>query len=166
MSKLEFFYDYDCPFCMRGYHALLENLALHPDIEVIWRPCDINPLPEANPYSYNLGIQGYYFAEEKGIDLFAYNTRIFQAANVDRLDRYDHAKFAEYVQDLLDPEELTEALRSGRYKEKQFAGNDYAYEENGVWYIPALRMNGKKLDATGGLGISEKELAKFLKKAK
>lgn len=166
MSKLEFFYDYTCPFCMRGYNALVENLKDHRDIEVIWRPCDVNPLPETNPYSYNLGIQGFYFAEEKGIDLFAYNARVFQGANVDRLDRYDHAAFAEYVKDLLDPAELEKALRSGEYKQKQFQGNDYAYEQNDVWFIPALRMNGKKLDATGGLGINENELVKFLKKAK
>ncbi|MDD2427170.1 MAG: DsbA family protein [Eubacteriales bacterium] len=166
MSTLEFFYDYTCPFCMRGYHALIERLAEHPDIEVVWRPCDINPVPETNPYFNNLGIQGYFFAEEKGIDLIAYNTRVFQAANVDRIDRHNPAVYAEYLKDLLDPAELEEALRSGKYKEKQLQYNDYAYEQNGVWYIPALRMNDKKLDAAGGLGVSEKQIEEFLKKAK
>lgn len=166
MSQLEFFYDYTCPFCMRGYEALLKQLDQHPDIEVLWRPCDVNPVPVSNPYFSNLGIQGFFFAQDEGCDLIEYNTRVFRAANVDRVGRHDRAAFAEYVKDLLDPQASIEVLENEKYKDKQIEGNDYAYEQNGVWYIPALRMNGKKLDASGGLGLSEKQIEKFLKKAK
>jgi hypothetical protein len=53
-------------------------------------------------------------------------------------------------------------MESGKYAAKVKENNDLAYDSEGVWYVPAFRMNGKKLDAKGGVGVSREELAAFL----
>ena len=85
---------------------------------------------------------------------------------MDRIDVEDPKALTAYVKDLVDPDQYYAALRNGDYKEKQEQGNDYAYEENDVWFLPAFRMLGHKLghklDAEGGIGVSEAQVTQFL----
>jgi hypothetical protein len=53
-------------------------------------------------------------------------------------------------------------LASGKYAKQVDENNELAYEKSGVWYLPAFRMNDKRLDSQGGMGITTKELQKFL----
>ncbi|MDR1669694.1 MAG: DsbA family protein, partial [Oscillospiraceae bacterium] len=46
LRKLEVFFDYACPYCRRGHEDLTALLPKHPDIEVVWRPCEAHPRPE------------------------------------------------------------------------------------------------------------------------
>lgn len=163
MRNLEVFFDYECPYCKRGYEDLLDLLKDHKDIELTWRPCESHPRPEDHPPHTDLALQGMYYAKDQGLDLITYHDRLYKALHVDHIDVEDPAVIADYVSDLLDRDGMLAALTNGTYKQVQSEGNDYAYEENDVWFLPAFRMNGKKLDAQGGIGVSKEELAAFLK---
>ncbi len=163
MRQLEFFFDYECPYCKRGYEDLVSALEDHSDIEVVWRPVEAHPRPEDHPPHTDLALQGMYFALQNGVDANAYHERLYAAVHVDRIDVEDPAALADYVQDLTDKDLYLKALTDGTYKQIQEDGNDYAYEENEVWFLPALRMDGKKLDAEGGIGVSADAIVDFLK---
>lgn len=165
MPKLEVFFDYICPFCLRGHKHLMELLPDHPDIEIVWRPCESHPRPERYGPHSDLCIQGMFFAQENGIDLLAYHERMYDLAQKQRIDIEDIEILADSVADLLDAEAFRLALTSGKYKEIQQSANDYAYERNGVWAVPAFRMEDRKLDSIEGIGVSKGQIRRFLEKA-
>ena len=163
MRKLEVFFDYGCPFCLKGHEYLTELLPGHPDIEVAWRACEAHPRPEAAYGHYSdLCVGGLFFAAEQGIDLKPFHERMYRAALKDNIDIESPAALADYFKDLLDPAAFLEALSSGRYEKAVSEANDYAYERSGVWFIPAYRMDGRKLDSAGGVGVTKAQLAEFL----
>ena len=87
---------------------------------------------------------------------------IYSAALKDKINIEDAAELADYFKDMLDPAALREALSSGKYARAGLDANDYAYEKSGVWFVPAYRMDGRKLDAAGGVGVTKAHLAEFL----
>lgn len=163
MRTVEVFFDYECPYCKKGYEDFMELVQEHDDIDIVWKPCEAHPRPEEHPPHTDLCIQGYFLAVDKGIDILKFHERMFSAVHVDRIDVENPEVLVDYVKDLLDPEEYLEALRSEKYKEVQERNNIIAYEENEVWFLPAFRMDGKKLDAQGGIGVSRDEIIEFLK---
>ena len=62
MRALEVYFDYACPYCYKGHEYLVELLPLHPDIEVVWRPCEAHPRPERYGMHSDLCIQGLFYA--------------------------------------------------------------------------------------------------------
>ncbi|GHV18054.1 hypothetical protein FACS189425_05760 [Clostridia bacterium] len=163
MRKLEMFFDYECPFCKLGYEYLADILPL-PDLEVIWKPCESHPRPENHPPHSDLVLQALLFALDKGVtDEHEFHRRMYQAVASERRNVEVADTVVDIVSDLLDSDALKAALENGTYAEAQSKLNDYAYDENGVWYVPAFRMDGKKLDAAGGVGITRKQLEDFLK---
>lgn len=165
MKELKVFFDYECPYCKRGHEFLLAALQTHSDLSVSWHPCEAHPRPEEHPPHTDLCIQGYYFVREQGGDLMAYHQRLYDAVHTDKIDVEDPAVLADYVKDLVDPAAYLAALKAGTYKAVQEEGNRFAYEENQVWFLPAFRMDGKKLDAAGGVGVTKAQLEAFLKDA-
>jgi len=105
---------------------------------------------------------GMFFAAENGADLLEYHKLMYKAAIVDRVNLEDAGVLAECVKNILNAEEFKLSLESGKYAGDLDNANDYAYEKNGVWIIPAYRMNGKKLDSKGGVGITKEQLALYL----
>lgn len=166
MNILEFFYDYECPFCKQGFEYLLKYLPSHPEITVVWRPTEGHPRPEDWPPHTDLAMQGFYFAKVNHLNLAAYNTRLFKAVHLDQSDIEDPVSLTDYTADLVDRDAYLKALQDGAFKLAQEQGNDYAYEEKDVWYLPALRMNKKSLDAVASVGVTEKQIADFLQQAK
>lgn len=162
MRELEFFFDYECPYCKKGYEDLIDLLKDHDDIKVIWRPVEAHPRPEDHPPHTDLCLQGLFFAQEHGADIKAYHERLFAAVHVDKIDVEDAKTVADYVKDLVDRDAFLKALEDGTYKKIQEDGNDYAYEENDVWFLPALRMDGRKLDAEGGVGVHKDLMKAYL----
>lgn len=142
----------------------MEVLKEHDDIEVIWRVCEAHPRPEDHPPHTDLALQGYFFAKEHGADILAYHERLFKAVHVDRIDVESAEVLADYTADLVDREAYLAALINGDYKEIQERHNDIAYEENDVWFLPAFRIDGKKLDAEGGIGVTKEAIANVLAK--
>lgn len=161
-NQMEVFFDYTCPFCLRGYGYLKELLPQNPQLEIAWRPCEAHPRPEQYGQHSDLCMQGMLFARDAGVDLWAYHDRMFDAAQGARIDIEDPAALAAGVDGLLDAKAFREALESGRYTKEQQDLNDYAYEQNGVWVLPAFRLNGQKLDSVGGVGVTKAQLLDFV----
>ncbi|MDL2224896.1 thioredoxin domain-containing protein [Eubacteriales bacterium OttesenSCG-928-M02] len=164
MRALEIFFDYSCPFCLKGHTYLKELLAegVGVDITLVWCPCEAHPRPEEHGRHSDLTMQGMYYALEKGVDIWAYHDAMYQAGVTNRADIEDVTVLADYVKDILDGEDYISAVESGRYREIQQKGNDYAYKENGVWAVPSYRMGGRKLDSPEGVGITKEALKDFL----
>jgi predicted DsbA family dithiol-disulfide isomerase len=160
---MRFFYDYECPYCKRGYEYLV-NLSGggRPEIEIEWRPVEAHPLPENHPPHTHLACQSYYIARELGADMPAFHAAMFQAIAIERQNVEKPDVLAGILKDIVDSGKFRAILEAGKYAKQVDENNDLAYEKSGVWFVPAFRMNGKKLDAKGGVGISREELKDFL----
>ena len=160
--RLEVFFDYACPYCLKGYQLLLELLPSYPQIEVIWQPCESHPRPERYGTHSDLLIQGMFFAAENGVDLLAYHQRAYELilkrrANVENADTV-----ADGFSDMLNSDDLRKALDRGQYRKIQQEANDYAFEQSGVWVVPAYRMDGRRLDSIEDIGMTKTQLRAFL----
>jgi predicted DsbA family dithiol-disulfide isomerase len=166
MRKLEVFFDYACPYCLRGHEYLKQLMGSFSDIQIEWRPCEAHPRPERGPHS-DICMQGMYYALEYGADIWAYHDLMFLACrrtcHKERIDIEDIDALAQYAAGLLNQEDFRQALARGTYAERQRQGNDYAYETSGVWALPSYRMGGRKLDAQEGVGVPMDKLQEFLK---
>ena len=162
MRKLEVFFDYACPFCLKGHGYLRELLPRYPDIEVAWCPCEAHPRPERYGRHSDLCIQGLFYAMDNNADIWGYHDRMYNAAVKERVNIEDPEVVAGHVHGLLDPEALLNALQNGAYEKAVSGANDYAYEQSGVWAVPAYRMGGRKLDAIEGVGITKAQLEAFM----
>ncbi len=166
MNKLEVFFDYLCPFCLKGHEYLLELYPSYPHIELVWRPCEAHPRPENRSRHSDLCIQGMYFALDQGVDIWAYHERMYQAAVKQKVNTDSIDVLAEVLCGLLDTDALRQALETGVYAKIQRDGNTYAFEQSGVWAVPSYRMNGLKLDSIEGVGITKEQLAALMDTAK
>jgi predicted DsbA family dithiol-disulfide isomerase len=166
MPKLEVFFDYTCPFCLRAHEYLKELISLHPEIEIVWRPCEAHPRPECYGRHSDLCIQGMFFAMDNSADIWAYHDRMFSVAKDRRTDIEDINSLVDSVRDIVDADALRASLKSGKYKKAVEDSNSYAYDKSGVWAVPSYRMNGMKLDSVEGIGVSKRQLADFMNKAK
>ncbi|MDR3337660.1 MAG: DsbA family protein [Treponema sp.] len=162
MAKLQIFYDYECPYCKKGYEYFIELIKDHPDIEIEWRPVESHPRPENHPPHTDLSCQSYYIAGELGADMTAYHAAMFQAVAIERQNVEKPEVLAKILKGIVDSDKFLAILNSGKYAKQVDENNDLAYEKNGVWFVPAFRMDGKKLDAQGGMGVNREELRAFL----
>jgi predicted DsbA family dithiol-disulfide isomerase len=163
MRKLEVFFDYACPFCLKGHEYLKELLPLYPDVEVAWRPCEAHPRPERYGLHSDLCIQGMYYALEQNANIWEYHERMYKAAVKERVNIEDPEVVAGLVHGLPDMNDFLDALLRGGYEKDVTDRNDYAYEKCGVWAVPAYRMGGRKLDSIEGVGITKAQLESFIR---
>jgi predicted DsbA family dithiol-disulfide isomerase len=131
-----------------------------------WQPCEAHPRPEEGwgPHS-DIILRGVFFFFFYCIDIIEYHNLMYKLTTVDNVDIESIESVAKYLAKLTDPEVFRNALESGAYIEELKVSDNHAYEESGVWIIPAFRMNGEKLDAKGGVGVTKEELKEFLKKS-
>jgi predicted DsbA family dithiol-disulfide isomerase len=162
MKKLQVFFDYECPYCKRGYESFMELAGDHPGMEVEWRPIESHPRPEDHPPHTDLSCAAYYAAAELGADMKKFFAAMFQAVAIERRDVEKVEVLIGIVKDIVDPDRFRAIIESGKYAKQVQENNDLAYEKSGVWFVPAFRMEGKKLDAKGGAGVSREELREFL----
>jgi len=162
MRKMQFFYDYLCPFCKRGHEYLQQQISSHPDIEIEWLPVESHPLPEDYHPHTHLACQSFYAARELGADINAFHTAMYQAVVVDGRNVEKAEVICDVLKNITDSEKLKGLLESGKYAKQVDENNDLAFEKSGVWFLPAFKMGGKKLDAKGGIGITAQELRDFL----
>ncbi|MDR1692087.1 MAG: DsbA family protein [Oscillospiraceae bacterium] len=160
MRTLEFFFDYACPYCRKGYNDFTELIPEYPDIEVVWRPCEAHPRPEVYGRYSDLCVQAFLFADGEGAVNNAFHTKVYAAALDGAVDIENPEDIAQVAGGKA-PEFLA-AIKAQKYAQAVLDCNDYAYEENGVWYLPAFRMDGRKLDSEGGVGVSREALKNFL----
>ncbi|MDR2599786.1 MAG: DsbA family protein [Oscillospiraceae bacterium] len=162
MRKMEVFFDYSCPYCLDGHEKLKKLLPRFPDIEIIWRPCEAHPRPEEHGLHSDICIQGLLYVMETGGDIWAFHDNMYNAACVEKVNIEDPEVIVGHVTDLVEPARMLGVLQSGVLADAVLKANDYAYEENDVWVVPAFRMDGKKLDAVGGVGVAEDALEAFM----
>ena len=162
MPTLEVFFDYACPYCLKGHEYLVELAPQYPDITIDWRPCEAHPRPEEHGPHSDLCIRSMFFARDQGVDLWAWHRLMYAACLADGIDIEDAGALAAYAKDLADPAAFKAALDAGQYTEELQRNNDYAYEESGVWAVPSYRMDGRKLDAAEGVGVTKAQLKAFL----
>ena len=163
MRKLEVFFDYACPFCLKGHEYLKEVLPKYTDVEVVWRPCEAHPRPERYGPHSDLCIQGMFYALEHGADIWDYHDHMYTAALKARVNIEDPEVVAGLVHGLLDSSEFLSALQSKAYEKAVSDANEYAYEQSGVWVLPAYRFEGRKLDSIENVGITKQQLEHFLR---
>ena len=159
MPKMQFFFDYECPFCKKGYEYLMDQIGSHPSIEIEWIPIEAHP---EDTYSF-LACQSYYAAKDLGVDMNAFHAAMYQAVSIEQRNVEKPEALCDILKEIADTDKFRAILESGKYAKQVKENNDLAYEKSGVWYVPAFRMNGKKLDSKGGVGITVKELRNFLK---
>jgi len=165
MATVQFFYDYECPFCKKGYEYLEDELAkLNGKVEIEWRPMEAHPAPDDAfpPHTY-LACQSYYIAKELGADMKAFHAAMFQAIAIEKQDVEKPEVLCSILKNIVDTAKFLPLLTSGKYAKQVDENNDLAYNKSEVWFIPAFRTNGKKLDAQGGIGITPEDLGAFLK---
>jgi predicted DsbA family dithiol-disulfide isomerase len=165
MAKLEFFFDYTCPFCKAGYGYLTELLPSFPNAEIELLPVEAHPRVEEpfhRPY-VDLAVQGGLFVKAVGGDEYAYASRLFALASENRSAFEDIEVLAECAADAgLDSAAFKSALQDGIYAEAQLAANDYAYETQKVWAVPTCVSGEKRIDAVANLGITKAQLQDLL----
>ena len=164
MAKFQFFYDYLCPHCKKGYEIMMDLISDYPDMEVQYMPIELNPRPMANPY-----IQSFYIAEELGADMKAFHSTLFQKASIESQNVRSAKVLADILEKIVDREKLLSIIESGKYQPKVGENNDLAYEKDNIWFLPSFRVPGlspdsPRLDAQGGIGITPQELKDFLDK--
>jgi predicted DsbA family dithiol-disulfide isomerase len=165
MNELEVFFDYSCPYCLKGHKNLTELTAEFDGLTVVWRPCEAHPRPESHGPHSDLCIRGMFYARDTGADIMAYHDAMYKAALVDRADIEDIKTLAGYAAGIVDIDGFTRSLSGNAYIDTLNEANDCAYEVSGVWAIPSYRMNGEKLDAVLGAGVSKDDLRLFVKRA-
>jgi predicted DsbA family dithiol-disulfide isomerase len=161
--QVELFFDYACPFCYSAHKLLVELIPDYPNVEIIWRPCEAHPQPESGRHS-DLCVQGMLFAADTGADLWAYHARMYELA-LPHTDIEDVNFLADNLGDILDSEAFRLEVGGGKYHQACLDANDYAYEQSGVWYVPAYRTMFGGLDAAGGVGVTKEQLKNFLENA-
>ncbi|MDR0474437.1 MAG: DsbA family protein [Treponema sp.] len=163
MMTMQVFFDYECPYCKKGYEYLMEQSGKFPEIEIELRPIESHPLPEDHPPHTHLACQSFYIAKELEADMLKFHAAMFKAVAIERQNVEKPEVLCNILKGIVDTEKFRTILESRKYAAQVDENNDLAYEKNGVWFVPAFRMNGKKLDARGGIGITQEELGNFLK---
>ena len=162
--KIEFFFDYACPYCRQAYQTLTELLRDYPKMEIIWCPCESHPrpVPAVHGMHSDLCIQGMFFAADNDIDLWQYHKLAFSLMHGSDINVENIDTLAQSLATLADAKKLKQALHGGIYLQALQDANRYAFEQSGVWALPALRANGNKLDAVIDVGITEKQIRNFI----
>ena len=169
--KIQFFYDYECPFCKNAYDDLMDLLPSHPNSEIDWRPVEAHPRPEKSWLHTDLCIEAFYTAVELGAEMDAFNRALFQAVIAEGKNVEKKEVIAEILKKIVDSGKFLEKLKERKYAYRAGENNALAYEKNEVWFVPAFRCIAEKtlkgiprLDARGGVGVSRKEIEEFIRK--
>lgn len=162
MPKLEVFFDYACPYCLRGHEYLLELLPQYPQVEIVWCPCEAHPRPDRYGLHSDLCARGMYFALEHGSNLMEYHDRMYRAALKDSADIEDSCALSKLTDGLLDSDAFYAALSGGAYLDRLSENNRLAWETHRFPAVPSYRMNGKLLKSIENIGVSRQQLAAFI----
>ena len=166
MKRLEVYYDYLCPSCYKGHQNLFSLVGKYPELEIVWRPCEANPRPEAAPIHSDLAIAGFYYLQDIGGDVDAYNELIY-AAWYDHHQRLDDPFVLCGLAEMCgaDSEEFEQAIHSEEYAERVRKANEYAWGVLGGSAIPSYVCGGKGIGSEPGVLVTTEELDAFLAEA-
>lgn len=161
-KKLEVFFDYACPYCLRGHEYLMELLLRYPQVKVEWRPCEAHPRPDRYGPHSDLLARGIYFAQERGVNLLDYHRVMYRAALIDRANIEDLHTVSGLMGDTLDSDAFYKALTGGAYKNKLAENNRLAWSEHRFFAVPSYRAGDRLLKSIEDIGVTKERLAEFL----
>jgi len=162
IPKLEVFFDYACPYCLRGHESLMELLPRYPQVEIVWCPCEAHPRPDSYGPHSDLCARGMYFALERGADLMEYHDRMYRAALKTSADIEDSRALSKLTDGLLDADAFYAALFGDAYQDRLSENNRLAWETHRFLAVPSYRMNGRLLMSIENIGVSKQQLAAFI----
>lgn len=147
MRKVEVFFDYNCPYCLKGHNSLVELFRENPDLEIIWHPCEIYERPQHlhGMMHTDLCIQAMFFAAESKIDLWRFHEKMYDIIYKDGVNVEDMNALTNAFEGFLDAEALRVALQNGKHIKHLKEANNYAFGETGVQIVPTYRADGGKL---------------------
>lgn len=160
---LDLFYDYSCPFCYRAHAYIKAYAKEHPELKIRWLPTEAHPRPEVYASHSDLLCQAMFFARDAGVDLWALHDALYEAVHIKRIDVENTEAIAASISHLVDEKALITALEMGTYKQENLDTNALAYEQSGVWALPAYRQGARRLDSAEGIGVTEAQVIDFLK---
>ena len=164
MSVLEVFYDYACPYCMRGHEYLTELIPSYPEVKIEWRPCEAHPRPERYGPHSDLCARGMFYAREHGADLAEYHSRMYRAALIERADIEDLENVSRLTEGLFDCGDFYKAMLQGAYINELDENNRLAWDAYDFPAVPSYRMGGSMLKSVPDVGVSKRQLADFIKR--
>ncbi len=165
MQILEVFFDYACPYCMRGHEYLTGLLAGIPDLKIDWRPCEAHPRPEKYGRHSDLLARGMYIARDLSANLAHYHALMYRAALRDHINVEDPRAVASAAGRLVNTNAFYQALCSGAHMEELRENNRLAWSELHFPAVPSYRMGGRLLKSVENIGVAKATLAKFIKGA-
>ncbi|MDR2940924.1 MAG: thioredoxin domain-containing protein [Clostridiales bacterium] len=165
MNKLEAFFDYACPYCLRGHNYLLAVMPKFKNIEVVWRPCEAHPRPEKYGLHSDLCAMGMYYILENNADIMAYHEIMYDAAITKKLDIENLGLISDLVSGLVDKKEFYNAIKSGKYSGLLKVNNETAWGMHNFSAVPSFVLNGRVLVSAEGIGVTEGMLEGFLRTA-
>ena len=142
MKKLEVFFDYNCPYCLKGHEQLLQLLPEHHGLEVIWHPCEINVYKKETGKETDLCQQALFFAMDCKVDLWSFHKKIYDLIFFDKVNTKEIDVLTIALRDLLDASTLRQALESGKYINNVMESNNFAFNVIGVHVVPTYRVDG------------------------
>ena len=141
MKKLEVFFDYNCPYCLKGHEQLLEILPDYPGLEIVWHPCEISVFKKEQGKATDLCQQALFFAIDKKIELWGIHKKIYDMIFTDKANTHDIDVLVKGLGDFLDGEALRQALTSGMYVNNVKESNKFAFDVTGVHVVPTYRAD-------------------------
>ncbi len=163
--QMDVYFDYGCPYCLQAFAYMHELAQKYKKIILNFIPVEAHPRPEEHGLHTDLCAQAMYVAQDMGIDIWEFHSLMFKAAINDDVNIESAGVLSEALSKLMNKKKCFDALQNGVYEAQVEANNRRAYEQNGVWAVPAFRMNGKKLDAKEGVGITFQMLDDFMSKS-
>ena len=166
MKKIEVYFDYLCPYCYKGHKNLKELLPSHPDVEVVWMPCEAHPRPEVSKIYSDVAMMGFFFLRDNGGDLDRYNDTVYEAHFENHLAIDDCDLLASIAKECgVSEDAFRAALSDGRYSEEVLAYNRLAWGDRGWEAVPSYAAeDGRTVGSQGGILVPYGVLDEFLSK--
>ena len=144
MKKVEVFFDYNCPYCLKGHEQLVDFVRDKPELEIIWHPCEISVYKDnfAGKKPTDISLQGMFFAADNNLDLWHYHQKVYDMIFKDRTYTQNIDSFVSAFEGFLDTEALRQAFKSGKYVNKVRDSNQFAFKKTGVNVVPTYRTDG------------------------
>lgn len=166
MKRVEVYFDYLCPYCYKGHQNLKQLLPGHPDVEIVWMPCEAHPRPEVSKIYSDIAMMGMFFLRDHGGDVDQYNDLVYEA-HFEREERIDDPELLTGIAGECgaDPAAFKKALCDGRYSEEVHAANRRAWGEKGWEAVPSYSCGEKNIGSQGGILVPLENLDRFLTEA-
>ena len=163
MKQLEVYFDYHCPHCYKGHQNLKQLLPHHPDVQILWQPCEAHPRPEVRDLYTDVATMGMYCVRDCGGDVDRYNDLVYEA-HVQKKQRSDDPDVLTAIALTCGADEKTfrAALTDKGYADEVYQANIRAWMTHGWEAVPSYICEGKKIGSRGGVAVPLEDLDQFL----